>query len=385
MAWPSGSWVGAEVGAEVGADVGADVGFEVGADVGFEVGFGVGFEVGFEVGFGSDVGFGAGVFEGGWVGRDTTGSPGASVGPAPGASVGTTTGPPLGGGEAGVPGEAIAPDGELPGFVPGDDRHDAGGGVGPLAVVAWLGVVPVAAGEATAVPGVEPAARPGAVRSATLTASATETRSTLMMPSAMTARRRWAAVTSMRCSGGGRRRGDWRLLRMVAPGPSRRVRDGPHCQASSTTSRGSYRAGPPTGQALEQADLVDPESQVQIGRLGHQPGGEARAGGDPVRACQRQVRAERSVRRRPAGRDEGLVHPAGERSKAVLLVDDAQPERTGPLRRREGAGAFDLEVERRADTGLSDRLAGASTRPSSVGPMKRSVRCNPSIRTQRAS
>jgi hypothetical protein len=128
------------------------------------------------------------------------------VSTAPGLLVGTTSGPELGGGEVSALGEAIAPDGELPGDVAGDDPGEdgtIGGGVGPLAVVVWLGVVPVAAGEPTAVPGVAPAERSGAVRSATLTASATETRSTLMMPSAMTARRRWAAVTSIRAPGAG--------------------------------------------------------------------------------------------------------------------------------------------------------------------------------------
>jgi hypothetical protein len=104
-------------------------------------------------------------------------------------------------------GEAIADDGtgaeaDAPGAT---DPEPLGARVGPTAVDVWLGVGAVAAGEPAAVPGVAaPTDRSGEVRSATLTASATETRSTLMMPSAMTARRRWAAVTSIEAPRGQR-------------------------------------------------------------------------------------------------------------------------------------------------------------------------------------
>ncbi len=202
-----GSDVGPDVGVDVAVGVGLDVGFWVGSDVGCDVGGAV---VGVGLGSGFEVGFGAGVRDGRCVGRETTGWPGDPVSVAPGARVGTTSGPELGGGEASPLGEAIAPDGDVAGVVAGDDPGEVpgedgpiSGGVGPSAVVVWLGVVPVAAGEPAAVPGVAPAARSGALRSATLTASATETRSTLMMPRAMTARRRWAAVTSMRTPGAG--------------------------------------------------------------------------------------------------------------------------------------------------------------------------------------
>jgi hypothetical protein len=197
------------LGVAVGRDVGVDVGFEVGDgfDVGFEVGGAVwGALVGVGFGTGFAVGFGAGVRDGRCVGRETTGTPGAPVSTAPGRRVGTTAGPVLGDGEVSALGEAIAFDAELAGVAAGDEPGEdetVGDGVGPFAVVVWLGVCWVAAGDPTAVPGDAPALRSGAVRSATLTASATETRSTLMMPSAMTARRRWAAVTSMRAPGAG--------------------------------------------------------------------------------------------------------------------------------------------------------------------------------------
>ena len=124
----------------------------------------VGFEVGFAVGFGSGVGFGCRRLRAARWRRAATRRLARRLGsrPAPGAlRSGPTTGPALGGGEAGALGEAIAPDGELPGssWRPGDDGT-IGGGVGPLAVVVWLGVVPVAAGEPTAVPGVDTPADP---------------------------------------------------------------------------------------------------------------------------------------------------------------------------------------------------------------------------------
>jgi hypothetical protein len=199
------------LGVTTGVVVAVGLGVTTGAVV--PVGFGVTTGLVVPVGLGVTMGFcvtmGFGVTTGLGVGREMTGSPpGVPVAPGPGG--GMTSGTVDGDGDGRPLGEAIADDGtgaeaDAPGAT---DPEPLGARVGPTAVDVWLGVGAVAAGEPAAVPGVAaPTDRSGEVRSATLTASATETRSTLMMPSAMTARRRWAAVTSIEAPRGQRRAG----------------------------------------------------------------------------------------------------------------------------------------------------------------------------------
>ena len=84
------------------------------------------------------------------------------------------------------------------------------------------------------------------------------------------------------------------------------------------------------GDALEQADPLDPETDVHVGRFGHQLGTDRGAGRDSVGTSQGQVRRERLGLERPAASVEGRVDGRGEVGQRRLTLAQAEPQRARP-------------------------------------------------------